>query len=141
MEKSIRLIHIRKLSKENIFSAYKNLNFCKFLLMSSFENLYSDSWEIIRQFCRNPKEAKIQYMTETPSEYENLVIVNIGCVNYTDPSDNEFAFADISYLLTFLFQLDESYTVCFYNEDSLGQDTQNDYFRISAFMNIWLAQT
>lgn len=141
MEKSIRLIHIRKLSKENIFSAYKNLNFCKFLMMSSFENLYSDSWEIIRQFCRNPKEAKIQYMTETPFEYENLVIVNIGCANYTDSSDNEFAFADISYLLTFLFQLDESYTVCFYNEDSLEQDTQNDYFRISAFMNIWLAQT
>lgn len=141
MEKSIRLIHIRKLSKESIFSAYQNLKFCKFVIMYSFENLYSDSWEMIRLFCRNPKEANIQYMTETPSEYENLVIVNISRTNYEDSSDDEFAFADISYLLTFLFQLDERYTVCFYNEDSLGQDTKNDYFRISAFMNVWLAQT
>ena len=136
MDKVVRIVYFSKLSKDEIFKTFSNLDKCKFINWEDYNNQFSDSWKLLKKYL-NDKES-IEYLQEIPEYYVNLVVVDISTNKNDSIERDEFSFVDVSYLFAFLFQLDEKYRVVFYERPT--NDRNANYFRLSVFVNAWLAQ-
>jgi len=136
MNKAVRIIHIPKLSKDEMFRTFNNLDECRFVNWGNYLNQFSDFWKLLKDYL-NQKES-MEYLQDLPEDYINIVVVDIS-ENINDKADgDEFSFVDIPYLLAFLFQLDKNYRVVFYERNT--SDHNANYFRLSMFLNTWLSQ-
>jgi len=136
MDKIVRIIHISKLSKDEIFQTFSNLDKCKFVNWENYNYQFSDSWKRLKNYINN--EESIDCLKGIPENYVNLVVVDMSTKKNDSVEGDEFSFVDIPYLLAFLFQLDEEYRVVFY--ESATSDRNANYFRLSIFLNTWLTQ-
>lgn len=142
MVKNIKLVHIERLTKEAIFNAYNNISsFQYYGMQTENRDLYSDNvfWEAIKKYCsRLNMKQLVQYSYE-PYNYDIFVLVNLDCVDDMGTNDEPLDYVCIQYLLAFVSHLKRKYMVCFYkNHDDLY--TSSNYYRLSAFLNLWLAQ-
>lgn len=145
MTKQLKLVMIDKLTKDNIFKVQKNLDKYDVLNIQVEDNLYEDDLFLSEMFCnkikdfclgKNNKNAEETKLDSTKFQY--LFLINVDS-SFND-DDYFFDYIAIQYLLVLLSHIKESYKVCFYVTQEKGY-TSSNYFRISAFLNLWLAQS
>lgn len=141
MEKYFKLIHLKDLSRKTIFDAYINLPKSKIYKYNEpSRSLFKSDffWKTVKNYCIN---SNINFIESNiiPPKYKNFILVDIKQNNAHDSEPLDYN--GIQFFLAFLFQLKNNYIVCFYNSDLNESKNQSNYFRLSIYLNLWLAQS
>lgn len=117
----VKFIHIKHFDKDNILAAYESRN--------DYVYEINDLWESVREFCRG----EIHNFKESYSEpVETVIVVNLDKIE----KNKTFIYTDIQYLLAMMYNI-HNVKLCFYQN---CQGNQSDYYRLSIFLNLWVAQ-
>lgn len=140
MNKTIRFIHIKELTKTTIFNIYHQLHSCKFYEIGTGNELCYDNnfWNTVKGICTDPNMQMSMSNIEKVEDYDDFILVNISNKT-TDSTQESLDYFSIQYLLSFLFQLDHKYTVCFYQSENAHRSS--NYYRVSNYLNLWLSQS
>lgn len=143
MECYFKLIQINDLSRTAIFDAYKNLQECKFYKFAEDDASLlknKDFWRKIKKYCLNSNDNQFDQINFVPNKHRFFVLVDIknnqSEIEVGEPLD----YNGLQFLLTFLFQLN-NFIVVFYDSNFQSSKNQSNYFRLSIYLNLWLAQS
>lgn len=140
MNKIIRFIHIKELTKTTIFNTYHQLHLCGFYEIGMGNKLRYDNvfWTAVKSICTNPNQQMPMSNIEKAEDYDDFILVNLSNIA-TNSTPESLDYFSIQYLLSFLFQLEHKYTVCFYQSEDANRSS--NYYRVSNYLNLWLSQS